>query len=76
MLQYVNSFIDTVQGAKTQFLNTFVQDEKYKKPLQAFVDSQTTFSKQVAKTVSDVTTTFTTEAAKFDVAKAFSKSVK
>lgn len=40
MLQYVNSFIDTVQGAKTQFVKTFVQDESLAKPIQAFVDQQ------------------------------------
>lgn len=76
MLSFINTTIDAVQGAKTQFINTFVQDAKYSKPLQAFVDAQTTFSKQVAKTVNDVATTFTTDAAKFDVAKVFSKTVK
>lgn len=76
MLGLYNSIIDAVQGSKTQFINTFVQDAKYSKPLQAFVDAQTTFTKQVVKSVNDVATTFTTDAAKFDVAKAFSKPAK
>lgn len=76
MLGFINSTIDAVQGAKTQFINQFVQDAKYSKPLQAFVDAQTTFTKQAAKSANEVFTTLTTEAAKFDVAKAFSKSVK
>lgn len=76
MLGFFNSIIDTVQGAKTQFINQYVQDAKYSKPLQAFVDAQTTFSKQVVKTANDVATTFATDATKFDVAKVFSKSVK
>lgn len=76
MLGFFNSIIDTVQGAKTQFINQYVQDANYSKPLQAFVDAQTTFTKQVVKSVNDVTTTFTADAVKFDVAKAFSKSAK
>ncbi len=49
MLSYANSFIDTFQGAKTQFLNTVVTDKKVREPLQAFVDAQTTFAKEVVK---------------------------
>jgi len=49
MLAYANSFIDTVQGAKTQFLNTVVTEKTVREPLQAFVDAQTKFAKEVAK---------------------------
>ena len=46
----VESFIDTVQGAKKYFVNTFVADKEIQKPLNAFVDSQTEFVKQLVKT--------------------------
>ena len=49
MLSYANSFIDTIQGAKTQFLNTVVTEKSVREPLQAFVDAQTVFAKEVAK---------------------------
>jgi hypothetical protein len=74
MLQYVNSFIDTVQGAKTQFVKTYIQDESLAKPIQAFLDQQTTFVKQVAKTTLDVSETLAKNAVKFDAAKMFKKA--
>lgn len=74
MLQYVNSFIDTVQGAKTQFVKNFIKDESLAKPIQAFVDQQTTFVKQVASTTLDVSTTLAQQAVKFDAAKMFKKA--
>ena len=43
-------YIDTVQGAKKYFVNTFVTDKEIQKPLNAFVDTQTEFVKQIAKT--------------------------
>ena len=46
----VNTFIDTVQGAKKYFVNTFVTDKEIQKPLNAFVDTQTEFVKQMVKT--------------------------
>ena len=46
----VESFIDTVQGAKKYFVNTFVADKEIQKPLNAFVDTQTAFVKQVFQT--------------------------
>lgn len=49
MLSYANSFIDTVQGAKTQFLNTVVTEKSVREPLQAFVNAQTNFAKEIAK---------------------------
>jgi hypothetical protein len=50
-------FIDTVQGLKTSFVQTFIFDEKVSKPLQALIDTQTDFIKQLVKTTTDVTTT-------------------
>jgi hypothetical protein len=46
----VDTFIDTVQGAKKYFVNTFVTDKEIQKPLNAFVDTQTAFVKQVFQT--------------------------
>ena len=46
----VDTFIDTVQGAKKQFVSTFVTDKEMQKPLNAFVDTQTAFVKQVFQT--------------------------
>jgi hypothetical protein len=46
----VDTFIDTVQGAKKQFVTTFVTDKELQKPLFAFVDTQTAFVKQIVET--------------------------
>ena len=46
----VDTFIDTVQGAKKYFVNTFITDKEIQKPLNAFVDTQTEFVKQIVKT--------------------------
>ena len=46
----VNTFIDTVQGAKKYFVNTFITDKEIQKPLNAFVDTQTAFAKQIVET--------------------------
>jgi hypothetical protein len=46
----VDTFIDTVQGAKKYFVNTFVTDKEIQKPLNAFVDTQTVFVKQIVET--------------------------
>ena len=71
MLQAINTTIDTIQGAKATFVKTFVKDESIAKSLQAFVDSQTAFTKQVAKTTFDVSTKVAEEAVKFDYKKVF-----
>ncbi len=44
-------FIDGVQNAKKQAVNTFVVDEKIKKGLIEIIDAQTAFSKTVAQNV-------------------------
>jgi hypothetical protein len=46
----VNTFIDTVQGSKKYFVNTFITDKEIQKPLNAFVDTQTAFVKQIVET--------------------------
>ena len=49
---YANQAIDTIQNAKTAVLSKVVTDEKFRSPLQAFVDAQTNFAKEVVR-VSD-----------------------
>ena len=55
MLFYANMAIDAIQSGKTSWLNQFVQDESVKKPVQQFVDAQTQFTKQIAKTYWNMT---------------------
>lgn len=55
MLMYADMAIDAIQSTKSTWLKTFVSDEQVRKPLQQFVDAQTAFTKQVAKTYWDVT---------------------
>jgi uncharacterized protein YoxC len=71
MLHQVNTFIDTVQDAKTQIVKTFVKDETLAKSIQSFVDSQRAFTKQVAKTTFEVATETAKQAVKFDASKVF-----
>lgn len=58
------SFIDTVQNSKKSFVNAFVTEEKVRKPLTAFVDAQTVFTKQLCKSFEDLTKFVTDEAQK------------
>jgi hypothetical protein len=55
MLLYANMAIDAIQSSKTSWINQFIQDKSVKEPLQQFVDAQTAFTKQIAKTYWDVT---------------------
>ena len=71
MLSAINTSIDTISGAKTQFVKTFVQNDEVKKQLQTFVDAQQAFAKTVAKTTVDFYTTLGTAVASFDAKKAF-----
>lgn len=74
MKQFVSQasqFIDTVQGAKTSFVNTFVSNKDIQKSLQSFIDAQTKFTKQVVETTADVANLATQELVKFDATKAF-----
>jgi len=57
-----NTFIDTVQNSKKFFVNTFITDEKVRKPLTAFVDAQTAFTKQIVKSNEEVTAYVSEEA--------------
>ena len=74
MLQAINTTIDTIQGAKSTFVKTFVKDETIAKSLHSFVDAQTAFAKQVVKTTVDVGTKVAEEAMKADSYKKFFSS--
>ena len=74
MLHNINSAIDTVQSTKTQFVKTFVKNEELAKPLNTFVDAQTSYTKAVAVEVNKFFTTLGMSAYTFDAKKAFSKT--
>ena len=72
MNTYLSSAVDSIQYAKTQFLNTFVKEEVIREPLQQFVNAQAQFARQsiaAAEDLIDVTT-------KFDFFGAFEKALK
>ena len=51
----VDTFIETVQGAKKYFVNTYVTDKELQKTLNAFIDKQNEFVTQMVKTGQEVT---------------------
>jgi hypothetical protein len=57
-----DTFIDTVQGSKKYFVSTFITDEKIRKPLNAFVDAQTVFTKQIFRSFTEISKHITDEA--------------
>ena len=72
----LDATIDTIQGAKKQFVSTFVQNEVVAKALNEFVDAQSEYTKKAMKTTMDAATRVTqevvrgaTEISKFDYAK-------
>ena len=74
MLHNINSAIDTFQSTKTQFVKTFVKNEELAKPLNTFVDAQTSYAKVVAVEVNKFFTTLGMSLYTFDAKKAFSTS--
>ena len=76
MLSYINTSIDTISGAKTQFVKTFVQNEEIAKSLQTYIDAQQSFAKSVAKSTVDFYTTVGTAATSIDAKKAFTVKTK
>ncbi len=50
--------IDSVQGAKKTFVNTFVSDAKFKAELIKLVDAQTEFAKGQVKTTLSIAEAF------------------
>jgi hypothetical protein len=51
---YANMAIDSIQNAKINFLKQTVKEDTLQKPLVDFVEAQRVFTKQVAKSYSDV----------------------
>ena len=71
MLNNINTYIDAFQGVKSKFVETFVANEEIKKPLNTFIEAQTSFAKTVSKAHSDFYTTLGMSAYTFDLKKAF-----
>jgi hypothetical protein len=71
MLNNINTAIDTFQSVKSKFVETCVDNEELKKPLNAFITAQTTFAKTVAKSHNDFFTSLAMAAYVFDAKKAF-----
>jgi hypothetical protein len=71
MLSAINTSIDAVSSAKTQFVKTFVKNEEIQKQLQTYIDAQQSFAKSVAKSSVDFFTTVGVAATSFDAKKAF-----
>jgi hypothetical protein len=60
----LDATIDAVQGAKKQFVKTFVQNEKIAEAMNTFIDEQAAYTKKAAKVGTDTVTTLTTEMVK------------
>jgi hypothetical protein len=73
MLKNINDAIDTFQGVKTKFVETCVDNEEMKKPLNQFIAAQASFAKIVAKAHVDFYTALGLSAYTFDAKKAFAK---
>jgi len=58
-------FIDTFQNGKKYFVSAFFTDDNIRKSLNAFVDAQTEFAKQIVKTNNDMVSYFTDQAMKY-----------
>ena len=70
MIQSINTFIDTFQGAKTSFVKTFVTNEELAKPLNTYIYAQTTFAKKVAEAAASFYTSIGLSLYSFDASKA------
>jgi hypothetical protein len=71
-------YIDSVQNAKKQFVNTFVQHDGIKTAMNSFIDGQTAYTKSAVKVATEVGTRLTEEGVKaineathFDLTKFF-----
>lgn len=57
-------YVDSIQSAKKQFVNTFVTNATVKDALNSFVDAQAAYTKSAIKTASDVNLKIAAEATK------------
>ena len=62
-------YIDGVQNAKKQFVNTFVTNDSFKKELIKLVDAQTEFAKGQVKTTLSIAEAFVKNASSYAYAK-------
>ena len=60
----VDATIDTVQGAKKQFVKTFVQNETAATAMNEFIDAQADYTKKAAKVGIDTFTVLASETTK------------
>jgi predicted metal-dependent hydrolase len=67
MFTYAQTFIDTIQNAKTNTLKSLIVDSKLRQPFQAFIEAETTFAKAVAEIADDVYDQTTDQLKKFTV---------
>ncbi|NBV11518.1 MAG: hypothetical protein EBS04_08725 [Chitinophagia bacterium] len=72
MHAFASTAIDSIQSAKTQFLNTFVPNESIRAPLQDWVNAQAQFARQSVSSAEK----FFEEVTKMDLSKEFNKFVK
>ena len=54
-----NQIIDTVQGGKKQFVETFIKDEAFKKELVKLIDAQAAATKTSVEAMLAIATAFT-----------------
>jgi hypothetical protein len=54
-----NQLIDTVQGAKKQFVETFIKDETFKSELVKLIDAQAAATKTSVEAMLAIATAFT-----------------
>ncbi len=71
MISAFNTFVDTVQSTKTQFVKTFVPNEELQKPLQTYIDAQASFAKKLGQESFTFFTTMGMALTNFDAKKAF-----
>lgn len=71
MLSAFYTSIDAIQGAKTKFIKAFAQNEEVAKPLQTYVDAQTSFAKKIVQESNTFFTTVGYSLYNFDAKKAF-----
>lgn len=57
--------ITLIQGAKKEWVKHFVKDDKIASTLNNFIDTQTSFAKQVVQTSADIGTAMSKELGKF-----------
>jgi hypothetical protein len=61
-LFYINQFVDTVQDAKNKAIETLVFDDKVAAPLKSFVEAQRTFTKELNRSIVEVSDYLTVSA--------------